>query len=260
LSLTDPSGHLSTHESGMTFSALITLGAASGINGAVNAGALTTTEGYVWAGTLGAMSGAAQSNSLKGAVWGAFSAVAFHGVGSYFESAEWAQRGAHVLGTSFNAGGLAAKALAHGVLGGSLQHLQAGSFGSGFASAGLSELSSGAVNGIDPANPALGLALRTTVSGLIGGTVTQITGGKFATGFVTAAFARAFNEELEISPGTADARLRAITREFRAKTDGLSDFRWGSADSAATVFADMAQPLSNKYGIELGDHTKSQSP
>ncbi len=189
LSLTDPSGHQS--DWGYWMRAAITTAVAIGTGG------IGGIEGFVMAGANGALAGAVESNSLKGAAWGAFSAVAFHGIGSYFNSAEWAQSGQQVFGTGLNAAGYSAKVLAHGVAGGITQHLQGGKFGSGFASAGVTEAFSGPINAIDPANPTIGSATRVMVAALVGGTVSDLTGNKFATGAVTAAFAQVFNEEAD---------------------------------------------------------------
>jgi hypothetical protein len=144
-------------------------------------------------GAGGALAGAANSQSLKGAAWGAVSALTFYGIGSYFEGASWATSGKHVFGTNLNYGGFASKVLAHGVAGGALQHLQGGRFGSGFAAAGITQAFSGAIDGIDPANPSFPWEPVLTAA-LLGGAVSDLTGGKFAHGAVTAAFARAFNE------------------------------------------------------------------
>lgn len=192
LTLTDPSGHLSTHEWGSLFMAVVMIAGTGGLGNV----AMTAGEKAIAASLMGAMSGAIQSQSLKGAAWGAFSALTFAGIGSYFETANWATKGADVLGTKLNAGGYAAKVLAHGVAGGVVQHLQGGKFGSGFAAAGITQAASGGIDTINPSNPVLGSATRIMVAALIGGSVSEMTGNKFATGAITAAFARAFNGEL----------------------------------------------------------------
>jgi hypothetical protein len=182
LTHTDPSGYLSTREWGSIFTTLIiTFG--------------TRGQGLVAQLAGGAMLGATQSQSIKGAAWGAFSSLAYFGVGSYFESAAWAKTGVHVFGTKLNLAGYSAKVLSHGVLGGGVQHLQGGRFGSGFAAAGLTEATSGIIDGIDPSNPDVSRALRIATAGMVGGTASALTGGKFAAGFITAAFARAYNAE-----------------------------------------------------------------
>ncbi|MFN9792700.1 MAG: L,D-transpeptidase family protein, partial [Pseudomonadota bacterium] len=60
---------------------------------------------------------------------------------------------------------------------------------------GVTQAFSGAIDGINPAQP-IGRFQRVMVAALVGGTASTISGGKFANGAVTAAFARAFNDEL----------------------------------------------------------------
>lgn len=191
LSYTDPTGYL-------TWGEWMRIAISTAV--AVGTGGIGGWQGYAAAGANGFMAGAVQSGSLKGGAWGAFSAVAFHGIGSYFESANagWARNGAEVFNSGLDAGGYAAKVLAHGVVGGTMNYLQGSSFGSGFASAGLTQAASGAIGLIDPSNP-IGRAERVVVAALIGGTASKLTGGKFAHGAVTAAFSRAFNDEVHRS-------------------------------------------------------------
>ena len=75
--------------------------------------------------------------------------------------------------------------------------LQGGKFGHGFASAGLSQASSGWIGGLDRGarfSPA-----RIAASAVVGGTASRATGGKFANGALTGAFSRAFNDERHAS-------------------------------------------------------------
>ncbi|MFN7551584.1 MAG: hypothetical protein ACK5SH_08445, partial [Pseudomonadota bacterium] len=58
---------------------------------------------------------------------------------------------------------------------------------------GVTQAFSGAIDGINPAQP-IGRFQRVMVAALVGGTASTISGGKFANGAVTAAFARAFGE------------------------------------------------------------------
>ncbi|MGH8030441.1 MAG: RHS repeat-associated core domain-containing protein, partial [Arenimonas sp.] len=206
LSATDPTGYLTWGE---WMRVAINIGVVVATQGAAG------WQGYVAAGANGFMAGAVQSGSLKGGAWGAFSAVAFHGIGEYFETAGWASNGSEVMNSGLDAGGYSAKVLAHGVMGGTVQHLQGGSFGSGFAAAGIVQAASGAIDVIDPANPHLGSALRTMAAGVVGGTVSDMTGGKFAHGFVTAAFARAFNDEFTDQRERDFAKRRALANGGR---------------------------------------------
>lgn len=68
--------------------------------------------------------------------------------------------------------------------------LQGGDFGSGFAGAAFAKFASGQL----PAD--INIAAGTTITAVIGGTVSRITGGKFANGAVTAAFGYLFNAQL----------------------------------------------------------------
>jgi hypothetical protein len=226
LTHTDPSGYLSTREWGSIFTTLIiTFG--------------TGGQGLVAQLAGGAMLGATQSQSIKGAAWGAFSSLAYFGVGSYFESAAWAKTGVHVFGTKLNLAGYSAKVLSHGVLGGGVQHLQGGRFGSGFAAAGLTEATSGMIDGIDPSNPDVSRALRIATAGMVGGTASALTGGKFAAGFITAAFARAYNAEGHEE--TCD-EVCVIERDYRELRE-LAQNRVDAAAETASTMGDVVEAV-----------------
>ena len=122
----------------------------------------------------GFIAGAVGSGSLKGAVVGAFSAAAFHGVG----------------GIGFKEGftGASLKALSHGAVGGITSALGGGRFGHGFVSAGAAQALSGRIGALDYERQ------RVVAAAVVGGTVSQATGGKFANGAVTAAFGRTVAE------------------------------------------------------------------
>jgi RHS repeat-associated protein len=86
LTFTDPTGNLTWGEwfrvgIGIAVTAA-TAGAASGINGVT----LTAGQKAFVIGAGGALVGAANSNSLKGAAWGVVSSLTFYGIGSYFET------------------------------------------------------------------------------------------------------------------------------------------------------------------------------
>jgi hypothetical protein len=92
-------------------------------------------------------------------------------------------------------GGFAAKVLSHGVAGGVMNSLQGGKFGHGFVSAGVAQAASGMIDGIDPSNIGFSPS-RTFAAAMLGGSVSAASGGKFASGAATAAFSRAFNDEM----------------------------------------------------------------
>ena len=85
------------------------------------------------------------------------------------------------------------KVLAHGVTSGITAELQGESFGHGFFSAGLSKLVMGQFKYKDTSWRAI--AGRTTVAAAVGGTISEVTGGKFANGARTAAMAHLLNGE-----------------------------------------------------------------
>lgn len=234
LSLTDPTGHLSWGEwmrLGINIAVTVATGGVGG------------WQGFAVAGANGFMAGHLQSGTTKGGAWGAFSAITFHGIGSYFDGAEWAHQGSHVFGTNLNMGGFSAKVLAHGVTGGTVQHLQGGSFGSGFAAAGVTQALSGAIDTINPAQP-IGRFQRVMVAALVGGTASTISGGKFANGAVTAAFARAFGEVAsgggDMALGSGDGAVGATG----AIDTSIEASGFESRNDAARAFGDVYGPMS----------------
>jgi RHS repeat-associated protein len=145
----------------------------------------------------GFVAGVVQSDHLNGGLYGAFSAGVFFEVGQAFDNAGWAHNDGTIGSTHLNSVGFTAKILAHGIAGGVISSLEGGKFGSGFLSAGISEAASPGVDRLDPDNP-VGQSVsaeRVVAASVIGGTASSLSGGKFSNGAITAAFARAFNEE-----------------------------------------------------------------
>ena len=97
--------------------------------------------------------------------------------------------------------------------------LQGGKFGHGFASAGLTQAFSGAIDGIDEGTPFS--SKRILAAAAVGGTASKATGGKFANGALTGAFSRAFNDENDYS----SRRQRALDfyKKVKAALDMLGD-------------------------------------
>ncbi|MBO9661427.1 RHS repeat-associated core domain-containing protein [Dokdonella sp.] len=189
LAYTDPSGNISVGElikvAVVAVFAYATGGAAAGLAAQGLSG-----PAFAVAVAGGFTAGAVQTGSLKGAAFGAVSAGVFFGIGSYFQSAEWAQSGEweSAFGSGLSYSGYAAKTLSHGVAGGVMADMQGGRFGHGFASAGFSEALSPAVGQIS-STPVQAIAVA-----VVGGTASRLAGGKFANGAITAAFGYAFNE------------------------------------------------------------------
>lgn len=133
---------------------------------------------------------------------------AFSAVGEKFSetSGVWAQGGAgHIF--------------AHAMVGGVLSVAQGGKFGNGFVSAGLTKgfMSHSGFDYDDISTSAV--VSRTLIAAVVGGTISEITGGKFANGAITAAMAQLYNAEASAK------RLRDATRlmeEMKIKYANLS--------------------------------------
>ncbi len=181
LSYTDPSGYFSLSTFWKKVRPFVAIGIAIW-----NPGALWFSG--VWgAAASGFLAGYVASGSLKGAVAGAFSAAAFYGIGSSFESlsgtGKWGELG--LSGEAF-----IAKSILHGAAGGILVLGTGGKFGHGFISAGLTQAFSGSIGGLRSS------FARVAAAAVLGGTSSAITGGKFANGALTGAFSWAFNHKL----------------------------------------------------------------
>lgn len=240
LSLTDPTGYLSVGEFLRTAVAVAitvyTGGWAAGVWGPT----LTATQAFGVAVAGGFAAGAIQSASLKGGVQGAFTAAAFLGVGSYFESAKWAQHATKAK--TLNTVGRVAKIVAHGVTGGVLSDVQGGKFAHGFAAAGFSEAAGPLTRGIESD---LG---RGIAHALIGGTASQLSGGKFSNGAVTAAMSHAFGvlgRSHELATGSAPGE----PSDAAAADVGLSR-SYGTRDEAAIAFGEEFGPRGVSERIE----------
>jgi len=88
----------------------------------------------------------------------------------------------------------AAKVALHGMAGGVMSTMGGGKFGHGFASAAGTQLSSVMIDQIGN-GAASYKAHRIMAAAVVGGTIAEVIGGKFANGAVTGAFSRAFNDE-----------------------------------------------------------------
>jgi len=160
----------------------------------------------------GAAAGYVSSGSLKGALIGALSGAVFHGIGDYFQGLQHSNGLAAVsgsgvgsiqgLGEAYAAGAsitsaqAIGKVIAHGATGGVMSTLQGGKFAHGFASAGITQAFAKHINNIGGGSRSIGaVAGRVSAAALVGGTASELSGGKFVNGAVTGAFSRAFNEE-----------------------------------------------------------------
>lgn len=187
LNATDPSGFLGVKER-QAVAVIYTIVAVA----TQQYWALSKTGAFFYAVANGAIAAGISTQSWNGAMWGAFSAAAFYGVG------EWLPSEGVKVGDSM----WYQRVVAHGFVGGTMSVAQGGKFGHGFVSAGASAGSGPWIDGMD----SIGAGGRIAVAALVGGTVSAATGGKFANGAVTAAFSQAFNGEQphgdeEVLPG-----------------------------------------------------------
>ncbi|PWQ95272.1 hypothetical protein [Leucothrix arctica] len=126
----------------------------------------------------GAVSGAIMTGSVKGALFGGLSAgIAFK------------------IGAAASLGKFG-KSLAHGATQGGVNVLQGGKFRSGFMGGFFGHLSAGLGQSLVGDGRSWGSIMgRTAVSSVVGGTISRVSGGKFANGAITAAFTHLFNAE-----------------------------------------------------------------
>ena len=86
---------------------------------------------------------------------------------------------------------------------------------------------------------------RTTVAAIVGGTISRITGGKFANGAVTAAMAQLFNNE------TSAARARGMQNEYSVDGKLVAEINSGSAANIASIEEDLKDIFSTPRGKEM---------
>jgi len=213
LAYTDPSGYFSFKKFVKTVASV-----------AITAFApqLLPFASFVNLAAAGAVAGFIATGSVEGALFGAFSAAVFHGIGQGFANlpADSALRG-DFLGSKLSAGGLALKSIAHAATGGVLSSVQGGKFVHGFAAAGVTQFASG---GIDLIGGEGFSPLRVAAAAVLGGTVSEISGGKFANGATTAAMAFAFNQ-LQ-SDGTGRMTKSEAVQQARDLNQSGSNRRW----------------------------------
>ncbi|QMU61549.1 MAG: hypothetical protein GKR92_07505 [Gammaproteobacteria bacterium] len=135
----------------------------------------------------------ASGGDLKAGLVSALTAGAFNQVGGYFNYLEGGNA-VTGLANGLTKGQQALKTLAHGAVGGVSSVVSGGKFGEGFAAAGVTQVFSKQVGGIDSGNRGFSTQ-RTIAASIVGGTASAVSGGKFANGAVTGAFSRAFNDE-----------------------------------------------------------------
>ena len=154
------------------------------------------------------------TGSVEAGVWGAFAAGVFWGIGTAF-STGYCDLSSAGAGATATTGSVTARVAAHAAAGGTLNLMQGGKFGHGFASAGITQALSPVI-GRAGGNGPKGIVTRAALSAALGGTVSKITGGKFANGAATSAFQSLFNQAVHDATSedlrlTADEESRLIS-------------------------------------------------
>lgn len=196
LSLTDPSGYswlsdnwksLVASAVGITVSAL-TAGVGSGVTAAIIAGAAGGAAGALTGALLnGANIGQVAKATLTGAFWGAASGF---------------------LNFASNDSQLLLKLFKHTFSQGWLEGIQGGNMFHGFMMGAASGLGG---HYIDKYQGTLGVAGEIAASAVLGGTVSELGGGKFANGAITSAFSVMFNDMMHPQGGDDDDPWLAAT-------------------------------------------------
>lgn len=204
-------------------------GAIQGFAGGIGMG-LGAPFGQAWAfAGYGFASGFSGSLLNGGSIGDAFKAGVIGGAQAYFAS----QIGGHFdKGAGFwNEVG---RAVAHGALGGAVEEARGGQFRHGFY-AGFVGSAAGSIANSGPlgkiGGPG-GIALRTAIVAVAGGTAAELGGGKFANGALTAAFQHLFNHE--------SGRIGALLKQ---RQQLLNDIRELDADIAMGEYVSLSHKL-----------------
>ena len=191
LSYTDPTGYVRLRDG--WWRTAIRTGIAIGISvyagklaaGFVEAGSAAKAIATVSAG--GFVSGGVSSGNLRGAVSGGITAYLTFGVAHGFNGAG-AENGLGVIHNQH------LKGLAHAGISGASAVANGGKFGHGFISAGLTELAYLEGGGVFNSGNAVQDVITNAI---LQGTISELTGGKFTNGAMSAAFRVAFNHNAE---------------------------------------------------------------
>jgi RHS repeat-associated protein len=179
-------------------------------------GAQTGWLGAGHAAATGFVSGAIASGDLKGGVQGAFSGAVFFGIGQAATQLAGAENMKNGTGAWSNNG--LGRAAMHAAGGCVTSVAGGGNCGTGAMTAGVGKALGGALNGTT--NGPLG----TFTAAMIGGTLSVVGGGKFASGAQTGAFQYLFNK-CASRPGSCEFGewQRAIEERWRAATVPLNN-------------------------------------
>jgi len=207
----------------------------------------------------GIMTGTWQG-AFKGGLFALFSAGIAQGVGDAFFNSFGLEHGA-TLFSSTKVGAQALRAVAHGLSRGVISMAQGGTFKSGFASGFASSFfSPGTQLGGEGAG---GFTLRTTIAGVVGGTASEIGGGKFSNGAVSGAFVHMFNAE-SVAKKIVDSTSEAVSHyyngggepvELGIRTKLALRTNQAQINHLQNIVSGRTSSLTGNYGIDLTTST-----
>jgi len=152
--------------------------------GACISGNMLSCAGSAFGNTYAA--GGSFKDSLKAGAFAGVSYYAFTKIGTTFDG----------TGSAWNATGGPLHILAHATTGGAMAELQGGEFRHGFISAGLTKGLTPAFSDVKYLKVGDNISIaQAAIAAVVGGTISEVTGGKFANGAVTAAFANVCNQQ-----------------------------------------------------------------
>ena len=118
------------------------------------------------------------------------------------------------VGEAF-AAGTVENVLGNALVGGISADLQGGNFGHAFIAAGISSGFKGKNSDYGVGTAANLKPLRVAIAAVIGGTASRITGGKFANGAITSAFAQLYNGEKNVAQSRYEDQIKALAEAYK---------------------------------------------
>jgi RHS repeat-associated protein len=181
---------------------------------------------------------------------------------------------AHGVGTAFEgartfSGQFFAKAFVHGLTQGVFTEALGGDFRSGFVGGFMGGLSGGVTDGVD------NMVISTVITAMIGGTVSEVTGGKFRNGARSAAIVHLFNDLMHQNntPDTSDLpdieitykgdpRIEFYVTEETDRVHGALLLRdgYGQIVAEARSVSGSSQSESLEAGSYIGDNLRLRGP
>jgi len=163
--------------------------------------------------------GYSRGSALQAGVYAGVSAGVFQIIGSAYSNTNLGCTSCYNSAGKLTGSALAGKTLTHAIAGGVLSDLQGGSFGHAFLAAGVTQAMSPQIDLIYEGRGGIYKAARVLAAGIVGGSTSKLTGGKFANGAITAAFSRAFNDEGHNKQEERDEKIEALTKRIRDSYD-----------------------------------------